>query len=187
MMAMLHEFVTEHREALIRRCRAKVRCGRFLRLRQRNSSTGSLVFSISCRRFTAPPVAAFRVGRNAARHGPDLKLKGFTVSQVVHDYGDVCQSITDLALQLNAPINVEVFRTLNRCLDDAIASAVTEHGRGNQSAVDTESARDHQRCARNLPGHGCIFIIDPPRAPVSQSATSVNQAVAQVGCRDRSR
>ena len=57
----------------------------------------------------------------------------------LRDYGDVCQSITDLALQLNAPINVEDFRTLNRCLDDAIASAVTEHGRGNQSAVDTES------------------------------------------------
>ena len=56
-----------------------------------------------------------------------ISLQGFTVSQVVHDYGDVCQSITDLALQLNAPINVEDFRTLNRCLDDAIASAVTEH------------------------------------------------------------
>jgi K+-sensing histidine kinase KdpD len=57
----------------------------------------------------------------------------------------VCQSITDLALQLEAPISVEEFRTLNRCLDDAIASAVTQYGRGNQSLLDAEAARDNER------------------------------------------
>src|SRR4029434_10369324 len=101
---------------------------------------------------------SLEIGRSAARHGHDLKLQGFTVSQVVHDYGDVCQSITDLALHLNAPINVEDFRTLNRCLDDAIASAVTEYGRGNQPVLDTESVRDDERLGflaheiRNLVG-----------------------------------
>jgi len=35
--------------------------------------------------------------------------------------------------------------------------------------------------ARDLPGHGCAFIIDLPRATASPSATSVNQDVAQVG------
>jgi hypothetical protein len=54
-------------------------------------------------------------------------LQGFTISQVVHDYGDVCQSVTDLAVELAAPIDAEDFRTLNRCLDDAIAGAVTEY------------------------------------------------------------
>jgi hypothetical protein len=44
----------------------------------------------------------------------------------VHDYGDVCQSITDLAVELGAPIATDDFRTLNRCLDNAIAGAVTE-------------------------------------------------------------
>jgi hypothetical protein len=46
----------------------------------------------------------------------DLLLQGFTVSQVVHDYGDVCQSITDLAVEVNAPISTDDFRMLNRCL-----------------------------------------------------------------------
>ena len=27
--------------------------------------------------------------------------RGFTVSQVVHDYGDVCQAITELAVELH--------------------------------------------------------------------------------------
>ena len=79
-------------------------------------------------------------------HGRDLQLQGFTVSQVVHDYGDVCQSITDLAMERDAPISTNDFRTLNQCLDDAIAGAVTEFGRGrNQSTLDGESARGTER------------------------------------------
>ena len=49
-------------------------------------------------------------------------------------------------MELNAPITTEDFRTLNRCLDDAIAGAVTEFGRGrNQSTLDGESARGTER------------------------------------------
>ena len=44
----------------------------------------------------------------------------------MHDYGDVCQSVTDLAVEMGAPISTDDFRTLNRCLDNAIAGAVTE-------------------------------------------------------------
>jgi hypothetical protein len=33
-----------------------------------------------------------------------------------------------------APISADDFRTLNRCLDDAIASAVTEYSRGQAGA-----------------------------------------------------
>ena len=69
--------------------------------------------------------STLEIDRSAGQHGHDLLLKGFTVSQVVHDYGDVCQTITELAMETNAPISTEDFRTLNRCLDEAIASAVT--------------------------------------------------------------
>ena len=76
-------------------------------------------------------------------HGHELLLQGFTVSQVVHDYGDVCQAITELAVEMNAPISTDDFRMLNKCLDDAIAGAVTEFGREqNQSTLDGET------CAR---------------------------------------
>ena len=51
---------------------------------------------------------------------------GFTIEQVVHDYGDLCQSVTDLAVELSIPISNTEFRTLNRCLDNAIAVAATE-------------------------------------------------------------
>jgi len=38
----------------------------------------------------------------------------------------LCQAITDLAVERDAPFGVDEFRTLNRCLDNAIAGAVTE-------------------------------------------------------------
>ena len=66
----------------------------------------------------------------AARlHGGDLLRMGLTIGQVVHDYGAVCQVITQLAVQEGAPISAEEFQTLNLCLDDAIAGAVSEYAR----------------------------------------------------------
>jgi signal transduction histidine kinase len=78
---------------------------------------------------TATPFAPGAIGSTAARHGGDLLAMGSTVSQIVHDYGDICQAITELALEQDAPIAVDEFNVLNRCLDTAIAEAVTEHAR----------------------------------------------------------
>ncbi|MEO8024149.1 HAMP domain-containing sensor histidine kinase [Polaromonas sp.] len=66
------------------------------------------------------------MGVTATAHGKQLLEFGFSVDQVVHDYGDLCQAITDLAFEQNAPFGIDEFRTLNRCLDNAIADAVTE-------------------------------------------------------------
>ena len=65
------------------------------------------------------------IRKTATEHGQDLFFQGFTVAQVVHDYGNVCQTVTDLATEQAIPISTDDFRTLNRCLDDAIAGAVT--------------------------------------------------------------
>ena len=63
---------------------------------------------------TATP---FSVTRSASppRHGAELLAAGFNVAQVVHDYGDICQVITEIAVEQHAPITVEEFHTLNRC------------------------------------------------------------------------
>jgi hypothetical protein len=71
-------------------------------------------------RASRPPI-----GETAAKHGRDLLRFGFTIDQVVHDYGDVCQVVTELAEERSATLSVAEFRTLNRCLDNAIAGAVT--------------------------------------------------------------
>jgi hypothetical protein len=79
---------------------------------------------------------------SAAKHGKALQKVGFTAAQVIHDYGDVCQGITELAVELGAPITTDEFRTLNRCLDEAMAEAVSEFGRQRELAIsDDETER----------------------------------------------
>ena len=75
---------------------------------------------------------------SAREHGHDLLVRGFTIDQVVRSYGDVCQSVTQLAVETNTAIRAEDFRTLNQCLDDAIAGAVTEFAREESISRDGE-------------------------------------------------
>jgi signal transduction histidine kinase len=144
---VLHEFIALNRDEIIRRCRAKVATRSIPPPTEAEIDHGVPVFlnqlqdALRLGELTSP-----EIGRIAIKHGHDLLRQGFTVSQVVHDYGDVCQAITELAVELNAPIATGDFRTLNRCLDDAIAGAVTEYGRErNQSGIDGESARGTER------------------------------------------
>jgi hypothetical protein len=58
---------------------------------------------------------------------------------VVHGYGDLCQAVTDLAFELDAPFTVSEFRTLNRCLDNGIASAVTAFSVQREAAVAAQT------------------------------------------------
>ena len=144
---MLYEFVAVNRDEIILRCRAKV-------------ATRSVPPPTDAEIHHAVPllldqlVAALRLGRSSTReidrgalpHGHDLLLQGLTLSQVVHDYGDVCQSVTELAAEKNVPVGADDFRILNGYLDIAIASAVTQYGsERHQSALDDASARANER------------------------------------------
>ena len=70
---------------------------------------------------------------SAAKHGKELLRHDFTIEQVVHDYGDLCQAITQLAAERSSPISTQEFGTLNIKLDNAIAGAVTEYARKNRA------------------------------------------------------
>jgi signal transduction histidine kinase len=86
-----------------------------------------------------------KIGETAMLLGRDLLEQGFTLEQVVRNYGDVCQAVTNQAFETDAPIAVNEFRTLNRCLDNAIAGAVTQYTRhsapANLSATEAVNAR----------------------------------------------
>ena len=75
----------------------------------------------------------------ATMHGRNLLRMGVTVGQVVHDYGGLCQAITELAVSLGSPISTGEFHTLNRCLDDAIADAVTEYTRQREQTASDQA------------------------------------------------
>jgi signal transduction histidine kinase len=62
----------------------------------------------------------------AAAHGKESKRLGYTISQVVHGYGALCQAVTEYAQEKNLLISSAEFHELNLCLDIAIAQAVTQ-------------------------------------------------------------
>ena len=121
----LEDFIGTYRDELIRRCQAKVASRVPLTDRADGRHGVPIFLDQLCEQLRGGPEQS-EIGDSAKKHGHDLLMQGFTIDQVVLGYGDVCQSTTDLAVELGAPISTDDFRTLNQCLDDAIAAAVTE-------------------------------------------------------------
>jgi signal transduction histidine kinase len=151
---MLQEFVTANRGELIARTRAKVAQRPAPRATQRELDAGIPLFLdqlAAALSGGAPSQEVIHaIGKTATLHGGYLLEQGFTVSQVVHDYGDVCQAVTELAQETDAPITTEEFHILNRCLDDAIAQAVTEHTRRREEALAQEGTMRSGMLAHEL-------------------------------------
>jgi hypothetical protein len=161
---VLHQFLTANREELIRRCRSKAskrasppvtsseleygvplflkQLVEALRGEQANPAAGRAV--IYGHWNTTPD--AVESSRTAALHGEELLARGYTVDQVVHGYGDVCQAVTELASEKNAPVTVEEFHTFNRLLDNAIAEAVSSYARRREASLGPHGEVDlHER------------------------------------------
>ena len=144
---MLHEFISTHRDEIITRCRAKLVAKSIPQSTGAGNDHGVPVFLEQLVKALRPGHKSNpEIADTALQRGHDLLAEGFTLSQVVHHYGDICQSITELAVEMDAPIPTDDFRMLNCCLDEAIAGAVTEYGRErNQSVRDEEIARGSER------------------------------------------
>lgn len=161
---MLHEFLKVNRGELIARCRAKVAARNIPGVIERELSFGISIFldqvietlqadggnetdlSLKLSGPASGVIAPSEIAETASRHGRELQQHGFTAQDVVHDYGDLCQAITDLAFERSVPIDVDEFRTLNRCLDNAMATAVSEFGYLHHKAhTDEQSTSLNQR------------------------------------------
>jgi hypothetical protein len=163
---MLYEFLNSNRDELIRRCRDKVakrvnapgmqetlENGVPLFLRQ----LSDILFAETMT--TARPVAgagseqdSSDVGGAARLNGAEMLRAGYSVDQVVHGYGDVCQSITEMAIERKKGISADEFHTLNRCLDDAIADAVKAYGSAHQSELNERAEVLHDSLDQFMKG-----------------------------------
>lgn len=160
---MLQEFLSANRVELIHRCRLKVA--------ERNSPPATtselqngipLILSQLCEallneqqsptlvaesiRGDTPDTPAWRESsRTAGLHGAELFKLGYSLAQVVHDYGDLCQAITECAIANDASITVDEFHTFNRLLDNSIANAVSAFELLQQSSSFSGGADIHDR------------------------------------------
>lgn len=133
--ALLYEFLESNRDEIIARTQAKV-ASRSAPRATLDELNGVPLFlnqlGEALRRSRQPDQA---IGKSAAERGGVLLRMGFTVAQVVHDYGDVCQAITEQAAATGACITAHEFQTLNYCLDEAIAEAVTAYTEQRERSI----------------------------------------------------
>src|SRR5689334_10088140 len=119
---MLHEFLSANTKEIIARTRATVAARTIPVPTEDDLRSGVPLFlSQLIDRLRKVTRDSGEIEQSAERHGGELLAMGFTVGQVVHGYGDICQVVTALAAEMHAPITTDEFHTLNRCLDDAIA------------------------------------------------------------------
>lgn len=139
---MLYEFIAKHREVIIARTREKVSVRTAPHPSEIEIEHGIPLFldQLSSRLRPDHLTKGDQIGASASRHGAELLEAGFTIGQVVQDYGNVCQAITELAVELGPLITNDDFRTLNLCLDIAIADAVSEFARRSDQSINSRNA-----------------------------------------------
>ncbi|MCC6952720.1 MAG: HAMP domain-containing histidine kinase [Deltaproteobacteria bacterium] len=150
---MLHDFLSSHRDEILSLCYEKL-----LQVSDKRSSSTEMELGLPV--FYDELVEVLRVDvdsssevvdklsdrihkESAVRRGKESLRLGYTVSQVVHGYGALCQAITEFCINhREKPILAREFNRLNRCLDIAIAQAVTEFSHGERVAT---AADERQR------------------------------------------
>jgi signal transduction histidine kinase len=148
---MLHEFLSANRAAIIARTRAKVAVRPAPRATEEELATGIPLFLdqiINALRL--PHLSSEAIRESATEHAGTLLKRGFTIAQVVHDYGGVCQAVTELADEKKAQITAAEFQTFNRGLDDAIAQAVTEYSQQRERSITEEGTARSGEIAHEL-------------------------------------
>jgi hypothetical protein len=118
---MLADFIAGNREEIVTRHRSKAVITSFPAPLDAERECADLVFIEQL-------LGALRNShdRPNVAHRDDNALEARRILPRVIQYQDICQCITDLAMETNAPINVTDFANLDRCFDDAVARAVTE-------------------------------------------------------------
>lgn len=136
---MLHEFLAAHAEEIVIRSWARVAGRKSPAPTPEDLKNGPSLFLAqlidSLKQATGAREA---IGHGATVHGGELLALGFTVSDVIHGYGDIGQVITRLADERDVPITPGESRLFHACLDDAIAHAVTEYERLRDESVASD-------------------------------------------------
>jgi signal transduction histidine kinase len=148
---MLHVFLHANRERIIGRAGALMSAQPTPGARAQDLGRGLPVFMDQViETLVDGGVQDGAIGASASLHGALCMKAGFNCREIVREYGNLCQAITELADQMKESITVDEFRTLNQCLDNAIAGAITEYARLREEAIDQVETGHLGALAREL-------------------------------------
>jgi signal transduction histidine kinase len=156
----LHQFLINNRQSIIDRSDSRSQARLGTGLEQSLPGAGlSILLTQIIRALLAqglrPPVASTAendadehrfypedIAEFAAQRGRAMFEAGFTIDEVVRGYGDLCQAIAEISRERDAPFDVNEFKTMNECLDLAIADAVAEFSVARESFVASTITSD---------------------------------------------
>lgn len=149
---MLHEFLLAERDGILALCSKKI--GRFADSRSSSDELErglSVFYSELIEVLRADTDESMEAGNNALksvhtasakRRGKESLKLGYSISQVVHGYGALCQAITQYMEESSSQTtSAREFNRLNLCLDIAIAEAVTEFNRGQRENAERDEVQ----------------------------------------------
>lgn len=149
---MLHEFLLAERDEILTLCSKKI-----ARLGDSMSSSDEMERGLSV--FYDELIEVLRTDTDksgeannnsieslhraaAERRGKESLKLGYSISQVVHGYGAICQAITEYIQENSSEVaSPREFNRLNFCLDIAIAEAVTEFNRGQRENAERDEVQ----------------------------------------------
>jgi hypothetical protein len=106
---MLLDFLREHRDELIERSRRRVALRKVPAPGETELQKGIPLFLTQLTEIFRLETAGGRpdsgaLEADATFHGAQLLKNGLTVAQAIHDYGDICQVVSELVTELKTPI-----------------------------------------------------------------------------------
>ncbi len=125
---MLHEVITASREDILALARAKGADRPAPPPSGAGAKHGAPLFLdqlVEALRLSSPSTEA--IEKSATQHGYELLDSGFSLTQVVHVYGDIGDAILELGTAHGGAISAPDLHTLTRCLNEATAHAVAAH------------------------------------------------------------
>ena len=135
---MLHNFLEKNQTTILARTKAKMEANGLGKLRSGELDRGLPMFYAQLiavlKRVASDDAIGHPLGGDldsgtkgdAQRYGREAEKLGYTVSQVIHAYGALCQAITECAFDQGQVITPKEFHGFNFTLDAAVAEAVTE-------------------------------------------------------------
>jgi hypothetical protein len=148
---VLHELITAQHQQIVLRAREKTAARSLEQSTDLELDQGVSLLLDQIGDILRVSAAGTRmINERAAKQGRDLLRMGFSVSQVVHSYGDVCQAVTELAIEIDTPVATADFRVFSHCLDEAIASALTEYEQQRDAEISRSRAENLGMLVRDL-------------------------------------
>ncbi len=140
---MLHDFISAHRTEILDFCLQD------LKNRYPGRDDEELISEIPC--FVDEVIDALRADHSsqeinatdlgittARQQGFIRKSQGFDLSRLVHDYGLVCDAVSQMAVKYSETVLPREFQVLNRCVDEGIARSI-------ESFEETRSTEEKNR------------------------------------------